>query len=288
MIIFRDIKSMQSWSLEQKRKGYKIGFVPTMGFLHRGHISLIEEAVKLSDYVVVSIYVNPTQFGENEDYAKYPRDEQNDIKKCEVSGAKVVFITTNEIMYPSDYLTYVNVEKISNVLCGKYRPSHFRGVATIVAKLFNIVQPDIAIFGQKDAQQAIIIKQMVKDLNFPVEIVVKPTIREDDGLAMSSRNSYLTHYERQLAPKLYEALKLGEESILNNKVVKGADVVRIIKNFLKNFPDIKIQYVEVVNTSDLSQIKDLEEYNGEILITLACFIGSTRLIDNILIKNFKT
>lgn len=281
MKIIRDIKEMQKISNEKIKEGKIIGFVPTMGALHKGHISLIREAKKRSDFLVVSIFVNPIQFGPKEDYKRYPRDEENDILKCEKEGVDVVFIPDVKSMYPENFSTYVEVKGLTETLCGKYRKNHFRGVATVVAKLFNIVKPNIAIFGWKDAQQLLVIKRMVRDLNFDVEIIGVETVREEDGLAASSRNVYLKDKEREKANFLYKSLLYGKELI--EKGERDAEKIkRKIKNFIKkNIPFSKIQYVEIVNLKDLRPLKKIK---GEIMIALAVYIGKARLIDNIRLK----
>ena len=271
---------MQRLSSSLKEQSKKIGLVPTMGFLHEGHLSLIGIAKKNSDVVVVSIFVNPTQFGSNEDYNGYPRDLARDKKLLEKREVDILFIPRLKDMYPNGYTTYVEVEKLSRVLCGKSRPIHFRGVTTIVAKLFNIVRPDIAVFGGKDAQQAIIIKRMVKDLNFPVKIITGPTIREQDGLAVSSRNTYLSEAERKDAPVLHQALLLAK-----NLIEKGeTDVNKIvssIKKLIQKKKSAKIDYISIVRKDTLKPVSRIQ---GEVLIALAVRFGEARLIDNITIK----
>jgi len=260
-----------------KREGKIIGFVPTMGYFHEGHLSLMEIARKRSDVLVVSIFVNPIQFGPNEDYNRYPRDLKRDLKLAEERGVDIVFHPDNREMYQENFQTYVNVEKLTKGMCGKYRPGHFRGVTTVVAKLFNIVQPDIAVFGQKDAQQAIVIKRMVRDLNFPVEIVVGPVIREHDGLAMSSRNTYLNDEERKQAPMIYKALKMAREEVKmgNRDVVK---LKEIIENAIATAPLARIEYVEIVDDENLEPVSEVKPGT---LAAVAVWFGKTRLIDNI-------
>jgi pantoate--beta-alanine ligase len=279
MKIVKTIESVRRLVKAARRAGRKIGFVPTMGALHIGHISLIEAAKKKCDFVVVSIFVNPTQFGPGEDFAKYPRLLKADLKMCRKAGVDVVFTPTLDEMYPSENLTWVNVEKLSEPLCGKFRPGHFRGVATVCAKLFNIVLPDVAYFGQKDAQQAIIIKRMVADLNMPLKIVVCPTVREENGLAMSSRNQYLTPQQRKDAVYIYKSLRKCRRMIKQG----GRDTKKIIaemRKVLKQIPSAKIQYVSIVNAETLQNI---DRVAGKVLAAVAVKIGSTRLIDNILI-----
>jgi len=250
-----------------------------MGYLHEGHLSLVRAARRENDMVVMSIFVNPTQFGPGEDLDRYPRDLYRDMELAEKAGVDGIFAPSVEEMYPEGYSTYVEVEGLSRVLCGASRPGHFRGVATVVSKLFNIIQPHRAYFGLKDYQQALIIKRMVEDLNFPVEIVTLPTVREPDGLALSSRNQYLTLEERAKALSLYRSLKRGEEMIL-----KGIRQVQAIKEamaqeLLKH--EVKIDYVEVCNPENLSP---LEEVGDRALLAVAAWVGSTRLIDNLVVE----
>ncbi len=280
MIVIRSIKKLSCYIKGQKKKTKTIGFVPTMGYLHEGHLSLVRRARKETDTVVMSIFVNPTQFSPHEDFKEYPRNLKRDIKLAESCGVDVIFYPSVKSMYPEGYLTYVNVEKITSVLCGRSRLGHFKGVCTVVTKLFNLVQPDIAYFGQKDFQQAVVIKRMVKDLNIPVKIRVCPIIREKDGLAMSSRNTYLNEREREDAKVIYKALCKAKEMILegerNLKVVTGK-----MKNLILSKPTSKIDYIAIVDTENLNP---LEEIKGKILVAIACWIGKTRLIDNLIIK----
>ncbi|MEO0232116.1 MAG: pantoate--beta-alanine ligase [candidate division WOR-3 bacterium] len=281
MKIIENPYEMQKISEEKRKEGKIIGFVPTMGALHEGHLELIREARKKSDFLVVSIFVNPIQFGPKEDYKEYPRDEKGDIEKCEKEGVDIIFMPDVEDMYEKNFSTYVEVKNLTKTLCGKYRPGHFKGVTTVVAKLFNIVKPHLAFFGWKDAQQLIVIKKMVKDLNFDIEIIGIETVREKDGLAMSSRNVYLNEKERKEASYLYKALLYGKELI-----EKGERDARKVKEEIKKFinrnaPKGKIQYVEIV---DIENLKPLRKIKGEIMIALAVFFGKARLIDNIRIK----
>jgi pantoate--beta-alanine ligase len=277
MRLLTSIKKMQKLSLSLKRQGKKISFVPTMGALHKGHLSLVKRAKKLGDFVVVSIFVNPTQFSPKEDYKKYPRDLKKDKELLQKAGCDLIFAPKVKDIYPVGYLTYVNVEELSDKLEGASRPGHFKGVCTIVAKLFNIVQPDYAIFGQKDAQQAIIINKMTEDLNFPVKIIVCPTVREKDGLACSSRNSYLDAEERDQAKILYQSLKLGE------KMIKAGEknplkVIKKITEMIKQVPLAKIDYIALTDTRTLEPVRKIK---GELLLSLAVKFGKTRLIDNL-------
>jgi pantoate--beta-alanine ligase len=262
-----------------KSAGKSVGFVPTMGALHEGHFSLIRAARQQCGFVVVSIFVNPTQFGPGEDIDKYPRPFDADIKACRDLGVDVVFAPSVEQMYPQKNLTWVNVEKLSEPLCGKSRPGHFRGVAAVCAKLFNIVQPDIAFFGQKDAQQAIIVQRMVADLNMPLKIVVCPTIREIDGLAISSRNRYLTPKGRKDAVLLYAALQKAEVFIAAGQR-KSSELISEMEKILKISRQIKIEYISIV---DARTLNELDEVKDKVLIALAVKIGQARLIDNIVV-----
>ncbi len=256
-----------------------IGFVPTMGALHAGHISLIKAAKAKTDFVVVSIFVNPTQFGPNEDFSKYPRPIEEDLKICQENGVDLVFNPTTEEIYAKENLTWINVEKLTEPLCGRSRPGHFRGVTTVCTKLFNIVIPDFAFFGQKDAQQAIVIKRMVADLNMPLEIVICPTIRQDDGLAISSRNKYLSPQERQDAPLLYESLQKAAE-IIKKGVTNKQKVVENIEKVIKKSSKFVPEYIEIV---DFETLESQNIIKGRVLIAVAARIGQTRLIDNIII-----
>jgi pantoate--beta-alanine ligase len=273
------IDSVRKSVAHARAEGKSIGLVPTMGALHAGHVSLIEAALDRCDFVVASIFVNPTQFGPGEDFEKYPRDLGADIKICEKAGVDLIFAPDAREMYRAGNTTWVNVEKLTENLCGRSRPGHFRGVTTVCTKLFNIVCPDVAFFGQKDAQQAIIIKRMVSDLNMPLQIVVCPTVREPDGLAVSSRNQYLTDSERKDAALLSAALAECEKLIAagerNCKALIDS-MSKIISKSLK----AQIEYISIVDTETLADIDVIE---GEALVALAAKIGSTRLIDNIFV-----
>ncbi|NOZ61594.1 MAG: pantoate--beta-alanine ligase [Calditrichaeota bacterium] len=280
MKIVKSIREMQQLSDELRCQGKKIGFVPTMGYLHEGHLSLLREAKKRCDVLVMSIFVNPTQFGPNEDFAQYPRNFERDSRLAEKEGCDVIFSPDTEEMYPENYLTSVEVEEITNILCGASRPGHFRGVTTVVAKLFNAVKPHVAVFGQKDAQQAVVIKRMTRDLNFDIDIIIAPIVREHDGLAMSSRNTYLSPEEREQALVLNRSLKMAEELILSGE--RDAETVKQkMKDMINEQPDAKIDYVEILHPETLefqSKIK------SDVLIALAVKIGKTRLIDNLVVK----
>ncbi len=280
MKVYKSISSLIKKVREVKKQGYKIGLVPTMGFLHEGHMSLIRKARKDTDYVIVSIFVNPAQFGPKEDFKRYPRAIKRDLMLCEKEGADIIFTPEAKEMYPKDYATYVSVEKITDKLCGASRPGHFRGVSTVVAKLFNITMPDVAYFGQKDAQQAIIIKRMADDLNMSVEIKVMPVVREKDGLAMSSRNVYLNRKERGRAQSIYKSLKSAKE-LFNEGERDSKKIINKIKRVINNQPDAKIDYAAIVDAKDL---RDIKKISGEALVAVAVKIGKTRLIDNIILN----
>ncbi|MBN2455227.1 MAG: pantoate--beta-alanine ligase [Sedimentisphaerales bacterium] len=261
----------------------RIGFVPTMGALHIGHISLIETAVKQCGFVVVSIFVNPTQFSPSEDFDKYPRPVEKDLEICEKNGVDIVFKPDVQELYRSGNLTWVTVEKLTDSLCGRFRPDHFRGVATVCAKLFNIVGPDKAYFGQKDAQQAIVIKQMVADLNMPLEIVVCPTVRQPNGLAVSSRNKYLTEEQKKAAALIYKSLQRCQQMI-EAGITNSSQILTEMHNILEEPGTIEIEYISVVDAENLQELKKI---TGKILVAVAVKIGSARLIDNILVDTGK-
>jgi pantoate--beta-alanine ligase len=256
-----------------------VGFVPTMGFLHAGHISLVAAARAECDRVVASIFVNPTQFGPNEDLAKYPRDLPRDLDLLDAAGVDLVWTPTAEVMYPSGFQTWVQVEALTLRLEGEIRPTHFRGVTTVVAKLFNAVGPDKAYFGQKDAQQAAVVRRMIKDLDFPIEIVVCPTLREADGLAMSSRNTYLNPAERRAATVLFRALSAAKSAYDSGE--RAAEKLRVIvRGIVASEPLAKLQYV---SCADYDSLEELESVRGRALISMAVFMGKSRLIDNFVI-----
>lgn len=258
----------------------RVGLVPTMGYLHEGHLSLVRRAREDCDYVVVSIFVNPTQFGPKEDLSKYPRDLDRDLSLLEPLGVDLVWMPTAEMMYPSGFQTWVEVETIAQPLEGSTRPGHFRGVTTVVAKLFNAVQPNNAYFGQKDAQQAAVIRQMTRDLNFPVEIVVCPIVREPDGLAMSSRNVYLDPEQRRAATVLSRALQAAKEAY--DKGEREAETLReTMKEALAAEPLAEVQYV---SCADYDTLQELDSVTGKALLSMAVFIGKTRLIDNVVLE----
>lgn len=279
MKIAETIESVR-WLVKAARsEGGEIGLVPTMGALHIGHIWLIESAVKKCDFVVVSIFVNPAQFGPGEDFEKYPRPLETDLEICRKAGVDVVFAPTQNQMYGSENFTWVNVEKLTEPLCGKSRPEHFRGVTTVCAKLFNIVEPDFAFFGQKDAQQAIVIKRMVADLNMPLEIVVCPTVRQPDGLAVSSRNQYLNEQQKKDATLIYKSLRKCREMV-DAGITDTRKIITEMRKTLNQAPSIKIEYVSIVDAKTLQAI---DHADRQILTAVAVRIGQARLIDNILL-----
>ena len=280
MKVVDSIQRMAMLSKILKKESKTIGFVPTMGYLHDGHLSLIKIAKQHTDVVVVSIFVNPKQFSPREDFDKYPRDLTRDEEMARLAGADVLFNPSSVDMYPEGYATYVDVEHLANTLCGPSRPGHFKGVATVVTKLFNIVKPDIAYFGQKDAQQSIIIKKMVHDLNMEIDIKVLPTIREKDGLAMSSRNINLSEKERKDALCLYQVL-IKSESAVRSGERDTSKIIKMMESIIKERPTAKIDYIEAVDAKTLNPVDTIA---GETLIALAVFIGKTRLIDNVILN----
>jgi len=271
----RSVKTLDELHSARISLNGTVGLVPTMGFLHEGHLSLIHRAREECDQVVISIFVNPTQFGKNEDLSKYPRDIDRDLKLIEPL-ADLVWMPTAEIMYPKGYQTWVEVEAITSPLEGSMRPGHFKGVTTVVAKLFNGVQPHKAYFGQKDAQQAAVIRQMVRDLNFPLEVVVCPIVREADGLAMSSRNVYLDPEQRKAATVLFRSLNAAKDLFENDE--RNAERIRgMMKEVLATEPLADVQYV---SCADYNTLEELDMIKGKALLSMAVFIGKTRLIDN--------
>ena len=274
MEIITTIENIRSIVNHWKDKGYSIGFVPTMGYLHDGHAALIDQARKDNDKVIVSIFVNPTQFGENEDLNSYPRDINRDKCLCEAHKADIIFSPTSDEMY-HDRKAFVNIVELSDTLCGISRPIHFKGVCTVVAKLFNIIQPTNAYFGEKDAQQLAIIRKMVYDLNFPVNIIGVPIVRESDGLAKSSRNTYLSKEERKAATILYKAIQMGKQTI--KRGASADSIINTMTEIINTEPLAKIDYVSVV---DANTMQPVHEITSPVLVAMAVYIGSTRLIDN--------
>lgn len=276
MKVFHTIDELRNQIKIWRKENFQIALVPTMGFLHAGHESLIKTAAKENDKVVVSIFVNPIQFGPNEDYNTYPRNIEKDINTCRNAGADCIFAPEAGEMYGNGSYTFVNVEKLTEGLCGAKRPGHFRGVCTVVSKLFNIVTPDKAYFGQKDAQQLAVIKRMVKDLNFNIEIVGCPIIREADGLAMSSRNTYLSQDERKAALVLNRSLGKAKEALTNGE--RNAEAVKeVICSEIKKEPLSKIDYIEIADSENLQPAETIKR---SVLVAIAVYIGKTRLIDN--------
>lgn len=278
--IIASAKKMQDRADRLRREGRTIAFVPTMGFLHEGHLSLMREGRRRCDDLVVSIFVNPTQFGPGEDLGAYPRNLKRDLELVEQVGGDAVFTPSAEELYGKNYQTYVSLEKLPSHLCGLSRPTHFRGVATVVSKLFNIVKPHVAVFGEKDFQQLAVIRQMVEDMNFDVQIIGSPTLREADGLAMSSRNSYLTAGQRKSALCLYLSLQKAQEMVAADiRDVKR--IVEEISTFIRSFPETQIDYVAICDPATLD---DVDMIQGPCLMALAVKVGKTRLIDNTILK----
>jgi len=280
MKVIKEIDKMKTYARIIKKDNKLIGFVPTMGCFHEGHLSLMKAARKQTDVVITSVFVNKVQFGPKEDYEAYPRDLEKDENLAKGSGTDVMFCPTTEDMYPSGFSSYVDVEGLTDDLCGKSRPGHFRGVTTVVAKLFEIVKPDIAYFGEKDAQQAFVIQKMVDDLNMDVTLKIMPTVREEDGLAMSSRNVFLSDAERKEAPMLYKALKLAEDMV-NSGEKDSKQIIKKIKSFIQENTSSTIDYVSMV---DASSLKSVSKITGKVLVALAVFFKETRLIDNIIVE----
>lgn len=278
-IIYR-VKEMQTLSNNLRKEGKKIAFVPTLGYFHKGHLSLMKRGKKLANVLIISIFVNPIQFGAGEDFRNYPRDLKRDLSLAETVGVDMVFVPKIEDIYPSNYQTYVEVAQVTQPLCGISRPGHFRGVTTIVAKLFNIVKPDIALFGLKDYQQYTVIRRMVKDLNYDIDIIGCPTVREPDGLAMSSRNTYLTVEQRKPALCLFESLKLAEKLVKNGQRDVKAIVEKIV-SYIESRPYTQIDYVKIC---DPETLKDLDYLNHKALLALAVKVGEARLIDNAILE----
>ena len=279
MKIVGTVKEVREQVKEWKKQGLSVGFVPTMGYLHEGHKSLMDAARKGNDKVVVSIFVNPMQFGPTEDLATYPRDLDHDAALCESAGVDLIFHPEAEEMYEKDFCSFVDMTGLTEGLCGKTRPIHFRGVCTVVNKLFNIVTPDHAYFGQKDGQQLAVIKRMVRDLNMDIEIVGCPIVREEDGLAKSSRNTYLSSEERKAALILSKTVALGKELATTEK--DANKVVEAMKKNIETEPLAKIDYVEAVDALSMAPVEKLE---GTCMLAMAVYIGKTRLIDNTLIN----
>lgn len=279
MKVVKNIKEVREIVGGWRKDGFSIGLVPTMGYLHEGHQSLIRKSAEQNDRTVVSVFVNPIQFGPNEDLESYPRDLLRDMNAVEEAGGDIIFNPEPSEMYPSHFTSFIDTTETTELLCGAVRPIHFRGVCTVVGKLFNIVMPDRAYFGQKDAQQLATIKRFVRDLNFNIQIIPCPIVREEDGLAKSSRNTYLSDTERSAALILSKSLKKGYEAIENGER-SAAKIVDIITASLQTEPLARVDYVEVV---DFENIQRMETISGEVLVAIAVYIGKTRLIDNFIV-----
>ena len=281
MNIIRSVDEMQREAERLRKAGKTLGLVPTMGYLHAGHESLIAEARRTCDVVILSIFVNPTQFAPSEDFSRYPRDFERDETIAQKSGVDIVFAPEAKEMYPDDFSTYVDEQEAAKILEGKFRPTHFRGVTTVVTKLFNICKPHVAVFGQKDAQQAYLIGKMVRDLNFDVKMVVTPIVREADGLAMSSRNVYLSAKDRTNAAVLYESLKMAEREVCHGEM-NAAKIRKSMEAAIRSKGAPRIDYIAFL---DPERFREIETLNGAtVLVALAVRFGDTRLIDNLLVK----
>lgn len=281
-VMLNSVHEVHNYSRQARSLGKKIGLVPTMGYLHEGHLSLVREIKKHCDLVVVSIFVNPTQFSPNEDLDSYPRDLDRDIKLLEKEGVNAVFYPQPEEIYPANFSTYVDVEELNKRFEGTTRPTHFRGVTTVVSILFNAVSPNVAVFGQKDAQQAAVIKKMVKDLKFDIDIIVAPIIREENGLAMSSRNIYLTEEERDDATILFRALRHAK-FLVDQGERSAAEIKKHMKEMINAINSSELDYVAVVESELFLEVDELEE-GSDYFILVACRFGKARLIDNFLIS----
>jgi pantoate--beta-alanine ligase len=282
MEIIKRIPQMKSLARKLRAEGKKLSFVPTMGALHVGHLSLMQRARQMSDAVIVSIFINPIQFSPNEDFEKYPRNLASDAELCATRGVDYIFSPLIDEIYPEDFATYVAVEGLSDKLCGASREGHFRGVTTVVAKLLNIVHPHYAFFGRKDAQQAIIVKRMVRDLSIDAEIVVGPTVREEDGLALSSRNAYLTPSEREAATVLHRALEKAQ--VLYGSGARDSDaILSAMEGIIAAEPLARVDYIAIVDTHELEPLQMIRD-DQTVLIAIAAYIGKTRLIDNVVLN----
>ncbi len=282
MQVITTVKEMQALSKKMKAEGRSIGFVPTMGALHEGHMSLVRSSINDNDITIVSIFINPTQFGPNEDFNRYPKDHKGDMKKISALNVEAVFLPGVAEIYPKGFSTFLYVGGIGGVLCGASRPDHFNGVATVVAKLFNAVMPERAYFGQKDFQQTVVIRKLVKEMNFDTDIIVCPIVREPDGLAMSSRNAYLNEEERMSAVILNKALHYGRELMLSGREKQTSSIRAKMDALIKSAPLVTIEYIEIVGPQYLEKMKDV---TFPAVICLAIKIGNTRLIDNIIVRS---
>lgn len=276
MQIVNSPQEMQKLSLKWRELGQRIAFVPTMGALHEGHLSLLREARRIGDKLVISIFVNPTQFSPNEDLSKYPRDKDGDLVSARDCKVDAVYFPTEEDMYPKGHQTFVEVAKMTKGLCGARRPTHFRGVTTVVLKLFNIVQPHVALFGEKDFQQLAVVRTMVRDLNLPIEIIGMPIVRDSDGLALSSRNAYLSPTERISVPCISKSLKIAQKMVISGEK-DAKKVINIVKTTIESEKSVKIDYIEICDSNTLESQSVI---NGEARLLIAAHIGKTRLIDN--------
>ncbi len=280
MQIIQTVREMQRWSEDQRLERKTVAFVPTMGFLHEGHLSLVREAKNRGDVVVVSIFVNPMQFNQASDFDKYPRDEEQDESALKALGTDVLFMPPPAEIYPDGYQSAVEVEKVSQPLCGAFRPGHFRGVTTVVAKLFNMVKPHCALFGEKDFQQCVVIKRMVRDLNFDIDIVTLPTVREDDGLAMSSRNARLSAAERETSLCVSRALKTAQELVSGGQS-SAAVILRTVQQILTQNAEVRVEYASLCHPERLEEV---ERITGPTLLAIAVWVGDVRLIDNCVLQ----
>ena len=280
MEIIRTVREMQRWSEDRRLERKTVAFVPTMGFLHEGHLSLVREAKNRGDVVVVSIFVNPMQFNQASDFDKYPRNEDQDERALEALGTDVLFMPPPAEIYPDGYQSAVEVEKVSQPLCGAFRPGHFRGVTTVVAKLFNMVKPHCALFGEKDFQQCVVIKRMVRDLNFDIDIVALPTVREDDGLAMSSRNARLSAAERETSLCVSRALMAAQELVSGGQASSAA-VLQSVQQVLTQNAEVRVEYASLCHPETLEAV---EQITGPTLLAIAVWVGDVRLIDNCVLQ----
>lgn len=280
MKVIESIQEMKKVSQALRAEGKKIAFVPTMGYLHEGHLSLVKKGREVGDVLVVSIFVNPIQFGPEEDFEKYPRDMEKDKQLCEAEGADILFVPKTEEMYPDEYQTAVEVLWVTKNLCGKFRPGHFRGVATVVTKLFNIVRPQYAVFGEKDFQQLVVIKRLVRDLALDIEVIGMPVVREEDGLAMSSRNAYLSQEERKAALNIYKALQAAK-ALFDQGESSSRVLLKEVKRVVEAAPLLKPEYGKLVDTKTM---EDMDSVGKEALLAIAARVGNTRLIDNIVLR----
>ncbi len=281
--LIRDVSHMQRIADETRASGRRIAVVPTMGYLHDGHLSLIRIAKQHSDVVITTVFVNPAQFGPSEDFERYPRDLSHDTTLATSAGTEYIFTPDTKAMYGSDHHTYVNIEQLDSILEGKSRPGHFRGVATVVAKVFNITRPHVAVFGQKDAQQVVVVRQMIKDLNFDIKLVVAPTVREPDGLAMSSRNTYLTPKQRAEAPVLYQSLKQADQ-LIRGGVSDASTVLSEMTELITSRSSGVIDYISIAHGETLEELQSCKD-RRPILVSLAVRFDATRLIDNIMVRD---